>query len=189
MMKLYPSQNRTLEEKVFGYWLSQARRIIENSFGIATAKFSIFRRPIHANVSTVKFVTKTVVGLRTDYILHGMPAVYFTWDSSSIIQLPVLGSIQTSVNAYLESNFLSDKNEFFSNICSSNNQALADQKISKVGNYLIIQVKCFLVFNEALTKDLSKPFSTPTLPVPVTLDDHKVVGHNKFNLIATINHR
>ena len=76
----------------------------------------------------------------------------------------------------------------FCNICSSNNQALTDQKISKVGNYLIIQVKCFLVFNQALTKDISKLFCTPTLPVPVTLDDRKVVGHNKFNLIATINH-
>ena len=78
---------------------------------------------------------------------------------------------------------------FFCNICSSNNQALADQKISKVGNYLIIQVKCFLVFNQALTKDISKLFCTPTLPVPVTLGDHKVVGHHKSNLIATINDR
>ena len=63
MMKPYPSQNRTLEEKVFDYRLSRARRIIENSFGIATARFRIFRRPINAKVSTVKSVTKAVVGL------------------------------------------------------------------------------------------------------------------------------
>ena len=113
MMKPYPSQNRTLEGKVFGYWLSRVRRIIENSFGIATARFRIFRWPINAKVSTVEFVTKTVVRLQTDYILHSMPAVYFNWDSSSILQLPVLGSIQMSLNAYLESNFLSDKNESF----------------------------------------------------------------------------
>ena len=65
MMKPYPSQNRTLEEKVFDYRLSRARRIIENSFGIATARFRIFRRPINAKVSTVKSVTKAVVGLHS----------------------------------------------------------------------------------------------------------------------------
>ena len=63
MMKPYPSQNRTLEEKVFDYQLSRARRIIENSFGIATARFRIFRRPINAKISTVKSMTKAIVGL------------------------------------------------------------------------------------------------------------------------------
>ena len=95
--------------------------------------------------------------------------------------------IQRSLNAYLESHFLSDKNEFFCNICSSNNQALADQEISKVGDYLIIQVKRFLVFNQAVTKDISKISCIPTLTVPVTLDED-IVGHNKFNLFSTINH-
>ena len=65
MMKSYPSQNRTLEEKVFDYRLSRARRIIENSFGIATARFRIFRRPMNAKVSTAKSVTKAVVGLHS----------------------------------------------------------------------------------------------------------------------------
>ena len=63
MMKPYPSQSRIVEEKVFDYRLSRARRIIENSFGIATARFRIFRRPINAKISTVKSVTKAVVGL------------------------------------------------------------------------------------------------------------------------------
>ena len=110
-----------------------------------------------------------------------------TEDSSSILQLPVSGSIQRSLNAYLESHVLSDRNEFFCNICSSNNQALADQDISEVGDYLIIQVKRFLVFNQAVTKDVSKISCTPTVAVPVTLDED-IVDHNKFNLFATINH-
>ena len=63
MMKLYPSQNRTLQEKVFHYRISQARRIIENSFGMAAARFRIFRRPINTKVSTVKSVTKEIIGL------------------------------------------------------------------------------------------------------------------------------
>ena len=68
MMKPYPSQNRTLEEKVFDYRLSRARRIIENSFGIATARFRIFRIPINAKFSTVKSVTKAVVRLH-DFLM------------------------------------------------------------------------------------------------------------------------
>ena len=68
MMKPYPSQNRTLEEKVFDYRLSRARRIIENSFGIATARFRIFRRPINAKVSTVRSVTNAIVGLNNSLL-------------------------------------------------------------------------------------------------------------------------
>ena len=110
-----------------------------------------------------------------------------TENSSSILQLPVSESIQKSLNSYLESNFLSGENEFFCNTSSSNNQALADHEISKVGDYLIIQVKRFLVFNQAVTKDITKISCTLTLTVPVTLDED-VVGHKKFNVIATINH-
>ena len=54
--------------------------------------------------------------------------------SSSILQLPVSESIQRFLTSYLESNFLSCKNHFFCNTCSSNNQPLADQGMSKVGD-------------------------------------------------------
>ena len=52
---------------------------------------------------------------------------------------------------------------------------------------LIIQVNHFLVYNQAVAKVISKIYCTPTLTVPVTLDEH-IIGHKKFNLIATINH-
>ena len=94
-----------------------------------------------------------------------------TEDSSSILWLPASESIQRSLNSYLESNFLSSENEFFCNICSSNNQVLADHEIFKVGDYSIIQVKHFLVFNQVVTKDITKIFCSPTLTVPVTLDE------------------
>ena len=58
-----PPRTVLLKKKVFDYRLLRARRIIENSFGIATARFRIFRRPINAKISTVKSVTKAVVGL------------------------------------------------------------------------------------------------------------------------------
>ena len=68
MMKPYPSQNRILEEKVFDYRLSRTGKIIKNSFGIATARFRIFRRPVNAKVSTVKSETKAIVGLHNFFM-------------------------------------------------------------------------------------------------------------------------
>ena len=64
-------------------------------------------------------------------------------------------------------------------------QALADQAISKVSDCLIMEVQHFLVFNQALTKDVSKISCIPTQTA--TLDKH-VVHHKKFDLIARINH-
>lgn len=63
MMKPFPFQNLSLEERIFNYRLSRTRRIIENVFGIATSRFRIFRRPIIAKVETVASITKAVVVL------------------------------------------------------------------------------------------------------------------------------
>ena len=51
-------------------------------------------------------------------------------------------------------------------------------------------MKHFLIFNLGVTKEIRKISCTPPLPtltVPVTLDED-IVGHKKFNLIATINY-
>ena len=63
MMKPYPNQNLQLDQQIFNYRLSRARRIIENTFGIATTRFRIFRRPIIAKTEKVILVTKAVVAL------------------------------------------------------------------------------------------------------------------------------
>ena len=63
MMKPYPFQNLPLNEKIFNYRLSRARRTIENTFGIAASRFRIFYRPIKAELKTVVFITKAVVAL------------------------------------------------------------------------------------------------------------------------------
>ena len=62
-----------------------------------------------------------------------------------------------------------------------------DQQISEVGDYLIIQVKHFFVYNQALTKNISKISCTPTPTIPVILDEDIVVD-KKFNRIATMKH-
>ncbi|XP_065665346.1 uncharacterized protein LOC136086784 [Hydra vulgaris] len=63
MMKPYPNQNILLKQKIFNYRLSRARRVIENTFGIATSRFRIFRRPIIANLEKVILITQAIVAL------------------------------------------------------------------------------------------------------------------------------
>ena len=63
MLKPYPGQNPRLKERIANYRISRARRISENTFGIATSRFRVFRRPICADVDTATAVTKAVIAL------------------------------------------------------------------------------------------------------------------------------
>ena len=70
LMKPYPREVLNVKGQIFNYRLSRARRIIENSFGIAAARFRIFRRPIIARVGMVVNITKAVVALH-NYLMQG----------------------------------------------------------------------------------------------------------------------
>ena len=63
LMKPYPDQHLPLDERIFNYQLSRARRVIENAFGIAATRFRIFHRPIIATEKKVILITKAVVAL------------------------------------------------------------------------------------------------------------------------------
>lgn len=47
IMKPYAQRGLTLSQRVFNYRLSRARRVIENVFGIMSARFRVLRKPIH----------------------------------------------------------------------------------------------------------------------------------------------
>ena len=65
LMKPFPGRSLTETQAVYNYRLSRARRTIENTFGILTARWRIFRRPIRANVDTVdEIVQATVILLK-----------------------------------------------------------------------------------------------------------------------------
>jgi len=63
MLKPFARIDANDQKRIFNYRLSRARQIIENCFGIAAARFRIFRKPIIAKVANVIKITKAVVAL------------------------------------------------------------------------------------------------------------------------------
>ena len=63
LMKPYPGNGLPELERVYNYRLSRARRVIENAFGIMSARWRILRRPIKAGISQVEGIVKAVTCL------------------------------------------------------------------------------------------------------------------------------
>lgn len=63
MQRPFPGRNILENQRIFNYRLSRARRVIENTFGILTARWGIFSHPINASVKTAEAITKAAVCL------------------------------------------------------------------------------------------------------------------------------
>lgn len=61
MMKPYPHRSAIGDEKVFNYRLSRARRIIENAFGVMSARFRILLRTMELNPQNAISVTRACI--------------------------------------------------------------------------------------------------------------------------------
>ena len=62
-MKPYPGKQCDTEQQIFDYRLSLSCRTIENTFGIMTVKFRVFRTPIIANLDLIDLIVQACVVL------------------------------------------------------------------------------------------------------------------------------
>lgn len=60
IMKPYKKRNLSIPERIFNYRLSRARRIVENAFGILTARFRVFEKDISLSLKSRK-VNKVIL--------------------------------------------------------------------------------------------------------------------------------
>ena len=60
LMRPYPGKNLTHEEKVFNYRLSRARRVIENTFGIMSARWRLLLRSISAKEENILHFVRAI---------------------------------------------------------------------------------------------------------------------------------
>ena len=63
LMNPYYGKRLLDDKRIYNYRHSRARRTIENSFGILSAKWRIFRRPRSATVDTVEKIIRAAVCL------------------------------------------------------------------------------------------------------------------------------
>ena len=69
-MKPYAGNYLEHQKRIFNYRLSRARRVSENTFGISTARWHIFKRLIIATLKRCISITKAVIALHNFLMLH-----------------------------------------------------------------------------------------------------------------------
>ena len=77
LMRPYPKKALVDDEekKIFNYRQSRARRVIKNAFGILTARWRIFHKPIVATVENVETYTLSCLALQ-NYLRQTDSAIY-----------------------------------------------------------------------------------------------------------------
>ena len=106
-----------------------------------------------------------------------------TEDCCVILQLPIRANIQSSLNSFFISECLEGVNAPFCHVCSSKQDGDCHFYIGEVGNYLIVQLKRFLVIDGVVSKYAVPVICTPYLDVPVRVDD-EVSCVRKFALVS-----
>ena len=86
----------------------------------------------------------------------------------------------------LKSEELSDEASYFCNTCSAHKTAYVEHTFSKLGQYLIVQIKCFDQQKSAFRKNIQKVVCAPNITVPVV--DNELTAELNFKLLGTVKH-
>jgi len=70
IMKPFPRRNLSESDRVFNYRVSRARRVVENAFGILSAKFRVFKAPLSVSISTVRQIVMATTALHNFLRCH-----------------------------------------------------------------------------------------------------------------------
>ncbi|XP_060589881.1 uncharacterized protein LOC132745063 [Ruditapes philippinarum] len=63
MIKPFPFRNMTVEERIFNYRLSRARRVVENAFGILAQRFQILLLTMQHTPDNVRIIVQACICL------------------------------------------------------------------------------------------------------------------------------
>lgn len=75
LLKPYSGRNLVGLQRLFNYRLSRARRIIENVFGIMSARFRVLRKPIHLDANKTRKIT-LACGALHNFLMSRSSGVY-----------------------------------------------------------------------------------------------------------------
>lgn len=73
VMKPFPGQALSVLERIHNYRLSRARRVVENAFGILTARFRVIRDPMLLDANKTKRVTLACCALH-NFLIEKSPS-------------------------------------------------------------------------------------------------------------------
>lgn len=83
IMKPYAFRNLHGEQRIFNYRLSRARRIIENAFGVASARFRVLRRPIDLEPAKVILIVSAICVLH-NFLISRSKRIYAPYGSFDV---------------------------------------------------------------------------------------------------------
>lgn len=75
IMKPFSFKKLSVQERIFNYRLSRARRIVENVFGIASARFRVLRRTMELHPIKVKIIVSAICALH-NFLITNSSEIY-----------------------------------------------------------------------------------------------------------------
>ena len=109
-----------------------------------------------------------------------------TEDIHLILGLPVLKDFLTLLAKVLKKESLTGSNAPYCNICSGIRETDSKPSLLSVGNFLILQLNCFLVSSGTVTKNSAPFFVSSSIEVVTEIEDEVFCKKNLVLLLLLI---